>query len=95
VLAPRLVASDDVYRDDIVFKDPRNCFRGKKNYRTLFWSLRFHGRIFFRSLIVDVLRMDLPEDGTIRMRWRVRGAPRIPWETEGCFDGVSQFKLDK
>ena len=41
----------------MVFKDPKNTFRGKKNYRTIFWSLRFHGRLFFNILYVDVQRI--------------------------------------
>jgi hypothetical protein len=85
----------DLYRDDIVFKDPRNAFHGKKNYKTLFWSLRFHGRLFFRVLYVDVHRIWQPEESIIRMRWTVHGVPRVPWEAEGVFDGVSQWKLDR
>ena len=27
-------------------------------------------------------------------RWTVRGIPRVPWEAEGIFDGVSTYKLD-
>lgn len=29
-------SADDIYRDDVVFKDPRNTLRGKKNYQRLF-----------------------------------------------------------
>ena len=29
------------------------------------------------------------------MRWTVVGNPRVPWEAQGFFDGVSNFKLDK
>ncbi|GFS38764.1 DUF2358 family protein [Actinidia rufa] len=42
--------SFDIYRDDIVFKDPLNTFVGIENYKSIFWALRFHGRIFFRAL---------------------------------------------
>lgn len=28
------------------------------------------------------------------MRWTVHGIPRVPWEAEGVFDGISQYKLD-
>lgn len=28
--------ADDIYRDDVVFKDPRNTLRGKKNYKRIF-----------------------------------------------------------
>jgi len=27
-------------------------------------------------------------------RWTVHGIPRVPWEAEGIFDGVSTYKLD-
>lgn len=30
-----------------------------------------------------------------RMRWTVRGTPRVPWDAVGIFDGVSTFRLDK
>lgn len=29
------------------------------------------------------------------MRWTVHGIPRVPWEAEGTFDGISTYKLDK
>lgn len=29
------------------------------------------------------------------MRWTVRGIPRVPWNAEGVFDGVSTFRLDR
>ncbi len=89
-----LSRTDDIYREDIVFRDPRNVFRGIKNYRTIFWSLRFHGRIFFRHLYVEILSIWQPGDKQIKMRWKVHGIPRVPWETEGTFDGISTFKLD-
>lgn len=38
----------------------------RRNYRILFWSLRFHGRLFFRHLYVDVQRIWQPEDKQIR-----------------------------
>lgn len=84
----------DIYRDDITFKDPRNNFSGLKNYKLIFWSLRFHGRIFFTKLYVEVRRIWQPQDGLICMRWTVHGIPRVPWEAEGVFDGISQYKLD-
>ena len=87
--------TDSIYRDDVTFRDPRNAFTGIKNYKTIFWSLRFHGRIFFSRLRVEVRRIWQTEDGAIRMRWTVHGVPRVPWEAEGSFDGVSQYKLDR
>ena len=29
------------------------------------------------------------------MRWTVHGIPRVPWDAEGIFDGVSTFRLDR
>lgn len=95
---PRLFQQDftyDIYREDIVFRDPRNTFKGLKNYKTIFWSLRFHGRLFFSRLYVDVQRIWQPDEAQIRMRWTVHGIPRVPWKAEGVFDGVSTFKLDR
>ena len=58
--------ADDIYRDDIVFTDTRNVFKGKKNYKTIFWSLRFHGKLFFSRLTVRVLRIWQPNENLIR-----------------------------
>lgn len=27
-------------------------------------------------------------------RWTVHGIPRVPWEAEGTFDGISTYRLD-
>ncbi len=61
-----VLPADDIYRDDIAFKDPRNCIEGKRNYKTIFWSLRFHGALFFTRLHVDVQRIWQPEEALIR-----------------------------
>lgn len=87
--------SYDIYRDDITFTDPLNTFHGIENYKLFFWALRFHGRIFFKAIWVDVVRVWQPSDRIILLRWTVRGIPRVPWETEGRFDGTSKYKLDK
>ena len=63
---PPVFCADDIYREDVVFRDPRNSFQGLKNYKTIFWSLRFHGRLFFKVLYVDVQRIWQPEDTQIR-----------------------------
>jgi len=44
----------------------RRLAAARRNYRILFWSLRFHGRLFFRTLYVDVQRIWQPEDQQIR-----------------------------
>lgn len=84
-----------IYRDDVVFRDPRNSFHGIDNYRTIFWSVRFHGNLFFRDLRVEVSRIWQPEPREIRVRWAARGVSRLPWRPVGVFDGVSTFKLDE
>ncbi len=33
--------------------------------------------------------------GNQLIRWTVHGIPRVPWEAEGTFDGISSYKLDK
>ena len=83
-----------IYRDDVVFQDPRNSFHGIQNYKTIFWSVRFHGNLFFTNLRVDVSRVWQPEPREIRVRWSARGESRLPWRPVGVFDGISTFKLD-
>lgn len=85
----------DIYRKDIVFRDPMNMVGGMDNYKLIFRALRFHGRIFFKALWVDILRIWQPSDNVIMVRWQVRGIPRVPWEAQGVFDGTSEYKLDK
>ncbi|XP_057718767.1 uncharacterized protein LOC130933232 [Arachis stenosperma] len=87
--------SFDVYRDDIVFKDPLNTFVGIQKYKSLLWALRFHGRIFFRALSIDVINVWQPVENVIMVRWSVHGILRIPWESRGRFDGTSEYKLDR
>ncbi|XP_060218508.1 uncharacterized protein LOC132645511 [Lycium barbarum] len=85
----------DIYRDDIVFKDPLNTFSGIENYKSIFWALRFHGRMLFRALWIDIVSVWQPVENMIIVRWTVHGIPRVPWESHGRFDGTSEYKLDK
>ncbi|KMT20384.1 hypothetical protein BVRB_1g003830 [Beta vulgaris subsp. vulgaris] len=87
--------SFDIYRDDIVFKDPLNTFAGIENYKSIFWALRFHGKIFFRALWIEIISVWQPVENVILVRWTVHGIPRVPWESRGRFDGVSEYKFDK
>lgn len=84
-----------IYRDDIVFKDPLNTFVGIENYKFIFWALRFHGRIFFKALCVDIISVCQPVENMIMIRWTIHGILRVPWESRGRFDGTSEYKLDK
>ncbi|KAL2473586.1 hypothetical protein Fot_49322 [Forsythia ovata] len=95
---PSIFAKDlnyDIYRDDITFVDPLNTFTGIENYKLIFWALRFHGRILFRDISLDVLRIWQPSENMILIRWNLRGVPRVPWEAKGQFQGTSRYKLDR
>ncbi|CAK9165643.1 unnamed protein product [Ilex paraguariensis] len=85
----------DIYRDDITFVDPLNTFTGIENYKLIFWALRFHGRILFREISLEVLRVWQPSENVILIRWNLRGVPRVPWEANGQFQGTSRYKLDR
>ncbi|KAK1280683.1 hypothetical protein QJS04_geneDACA014890 [Acorus gramineus] len=95
---PNLFSRDldfTIYRDDVTFVDPLNTFRGIDNYRLIFRALRFHGRMLFREIDVEVTRVWQPSDRVILVRWDLRGVPRVPWEAEGRFGGASWYKLDR
>lgn len=83
----------EIYRDDIVFRDPNISFKGIKNYKLIFWSLRFHGALFFKPIYVEILRIWQPEDSLIKMRWKIHAFPRLG-QAKGTFDAISTFKLD-
>ncbi|XP_073308388.1 uncharacterized protein [Primulina huaijiensis] len=85
----------DIYRDDITFKDPLNTFTGIEKYKLVFWALRFHGKILFREISLDVLRIWQPSENVILIRWNLKGVPRVPWEAKGQFQGTSRYKLDR
>ncbi|KAH6768723.1 hypothetical protein C2S51_014059 [Perilla frutescens var. frutescens] len=85
----------DIYRDDVTFIDPLNTFSGIEKYKMIFWALRFHGRILFREISLEVLRIWQPSENMILIRWNLRGIPRVPWEAKGEFQGTSRYKLDR
>lgn len=85
----------DIYRDDITFVDPLNTFTGIEKYKLIFWALRFHGKILFREIALDVYRVWQPSENVILIRWNLRGVPRVPWEAKGEFQGTSRYKLDR
>lgn len=86
--------SYEIYSSDIVFHDPVNNFKGKLNYRIIFWTLRFHGRLFFRDLFFDLHDVSLAEPDTIRADWTVRGRLRVPWRANIFFNGYSLYTLN-
>ncbi|XP_058722826.1 uncharacterized protein LOC131594658 [Vicia villosa] len=85
----------DIYRDDITFLDPLNTFTGIEKYKLIFWALRFHGKLLFHEISLDVYRVWQPSKNVILIRWNLKGAPRVPWEAKGEFQGTSKYKLDK
>lgn len=58
--------TDDIYRNDIVFRDPLNKFQGLRFYKYMFLSLRWHARILFKSIHVEIRNIWLAQEGTIR-----------------------------
>jgi hypothetical protein len=86
--------SYDIYSQTIFFRDPVNTFRGKFNYRIIFWTLRFHGRLFFTELFFDVHQVYPASENTIRAEWTVRGTLRLPWKPKLLFNGYSIYTLN-
>lgn len=85
----------DIYREDITFVDPLNTFHGIDNYKTIFWALRFHGRLLFSEIGLDISRIWQLTENSIVVRWELWGTPRVPWESYGCFSGTSRYKVDR
>ena len=71
--------SYDIYTKNIFFKDPVNTFKWKFNYRIIFWTLRFHGRLFFTELYFDLHDVQQTAKDIILANWTVRGVLRVPW----------------
>ncbi|MBD0266261.1 MAG: DUF2358 domain-containing protein [Tolypothrix sp. Co-bin9] len=87
--------SYDIYTDDIYFKDPVNTFKYKFNYRIIFWTLRFHARLFFTQIYFDVHEVFQSAEDTILAKWTVRGVLRVPWKAGLLFNGYSTYKLNQ
>jgi len=85
--------SYDIYTQDILFQDPVNRFEGKFNYRIIFWTLRFHGRLFFTELFFDLHDVSHPQPDVVLATWTVRGRLRVPWKANIFFNGYSTYKL--
>lgn len=83
-----------IYSQDIFFQDPVNTFKGKFNYRIIFWTLRFHGRLFFTELFFDLDNIQQASENTIRADWTVRGILRLPWKPPLLFNGYSIYTLN-
>ncbi|MEH2422003.1 MAG: DUF2358 domain-containing protein [Nostoc sp.] len=87
--------SYDIYTQDIYFKDPVNTFKYKFNYRIIFWTLRFHARLFFTQIYFDVHEVYQSAEDTILANWTVRGVLRVPWKAGLLFNGYSTYKLNQ
>jgi hypothetical protein len=84
-----------IYTQDIYFKDPVNTFKYKFNYRIIFWTLRFHARLFFSEIYFDVHEVSQSAEDTILAKWTVRGVLRVPWKAGLLFNGYSTYKLNQ
>lgn len=87
--------SYDIYSQDIFFKDPVNQFKGKLNYRIIYWTLRFHGQLFFTDLHFDLHDVQVEAADRIRADWTVRGTLRLPWQPRLFFNGYSHYRLNR
>lgn len=87
--------SYDIYTQDIYFQDPVNKFKWKFNYRIIFWTLRFHARLFFTQIDFDLHEVSQPAKDTILAKWTVRGVLRVPWKASLFFNGYSTYKLNQ
>ncbi|MEK0190602.1 DUF2358 domain-containing protein [Microcoleus anatoxicus] len=95
---PTLFETDisyDIYTKDVYFQDPVNKFKGKINYRIIFWTLRFHGKLFFTEIFFDLYDVTQTASDTILANWTVRGVLRVPWKAQIFFNGYSTYKLDE
>lgn len=86
--------SYDIYAENIYFRDPVNTFKGKFNYRIIFWTLRFHARLFFKTIAFDLHSVSHPDRDTIFATWTVRGTLRVPWNAQILFNGDSTYRLN-
>ncbi len=87
--------SYNIYTRDIYFKDPVNTFQGKFNYRIIFWTLRFHAKLFFTNIYFDVHDITQVDTNMIRVNWTVRGTLRVPWKATIFFNGYSLYTLNE
>ncbi|MEA5580351.1 DUF2358 domain-containing protein [Nodularia harveyana UHCC-0300] len=95
---PTLFTKDisyEIYTQDIYFQDPVNKFKWKFNYRIIFWTLRFHARLFFTQIHFDLHEVSQPAQDTILAKWTVRGVLRVPWKAGLFFNGYSTYKFNQ
>ena len=83
-----------IYTEDIAFKDPISAFKSKLNYRIIFWTLRFHARLFFTEIFFDVHDVRQETEKTVKVDWTVRGKLRLPWRARIFFNGDSTYTFN-
>lgn len=86
--------SYDIYDPEIVFQDPISSFKTKFNYRIIFWTLRFHGQLFFKEIYFDLHNVEQTESNIIKAEWTVRGILRLWYQPKIFFNGYSIYKFN-
>ncbi|MBD1832980.1 DUF2358 domain-containing protein [Cyanobacteria bacterium FACHB-472] len=87
--------SYEIYTKDIYFQDPVNKFKGKISYHLIFWTLRFHAKLFFTQIYFDLHDISPTAQDKILANWTVRGVLRVPWKAHIFFNGYSTYTLNK
>lgn len=85
----------DIYSQDICFTDPINTFHGKLSYRLVYWSLRFHGRLFFTQIDLDLHDVKQVDNNVIGAYWTVKGTLCLPWKPQIHFNGTSNYTINE
>jgi len=86
--------SYDIYSQDICFTDPINTFHRKWVYRVVYWSLRFHAKLFFTHIKLDLHDVRQVAPNALEAHWMVRGTLLLPWKPEVHFNGTSNYTIN-
>jgi hypothetical protein len=84
----------DIYSQDICFTDPISTFNGKFGYRIVYWTLRFHGQLFFTHIELDLHDVKQTAPDHIEAHWTVKGTLRLPWKPKIYFNGTSNYSIN-
>jgi len=84
----------DIYSQDICFTDPINTFNGKLSYRIVYWTLRFHGQLFFTHIELDLHDVEQTAPDHIEAHCTVTGPLRLPWRPKIYFNGRSNYSIN-
>mmetsp|Transcript_11516 Transcript_11516/g.20825 ORF Transcript_11516/g.20825 Transcript_11516/m.20825 type:complete len:281 (-) Transcript_11516:2955-3797(-) len=90
----------DIMTEDVVFTDRKSVYlQGKDAYLSLFWTLRFHAKLFFQN-DAQVCIQSMYHDnsvGRLYVRWRLVAKPRIPGWNPGSpwiLEGMSRYTFN-